>query len=194
MWPATLELVPEVDLPIIRKLTVEDYHAMARAGILREDERVELLGGQLLSMAPIGPEHQDVLEELNRAFLRQEDGSFRVGPGRPIPIPPHHEPQPDLVLYPAQARNWQAHPSAKDVLLVIEIADATRSRDLRVKRLLYQGAGIPEYWVVDLKGRAVWVFTLNAQGDYLERRVTEGPLRPAALPSVTVSVSGLFLG
>ena len=193
MWPAALEAGLEIVLPI-RKLTVDDYHAMAKAGILREDERVELLGGQLLTMAPIGPEHQDVIEELTRIFLRQEDGSFRVGPGRPIPIPPHDEPQPDLVIYRAQARNRQAHPAPKDVLLVIEVSDTRRLRDLRDKRLLYQRAGIPEYWVIDVKGRAVWVFVLNAQGAYLEQRVVEGHLSPMALPRVTVSVPALFFG
>src|SRR5690242_18521848 len=90
---------PPIHFDAVRRFTVEEYYRLVEAGILEEDARVELLDGQLIPMAPIGPEHHWILEELNEAFMRQLDERFKVGPGRSLPIRPHDVPEPDLVLY-----------------------------------------------------------------------------------------------
>ena len=79
----------------LRKFTIGEYHKLGEAGILRPNDRVELIDGLLIQMAPIGPEHQFILETLNEIFGMQKKGRFKVGPGRPIPIPDFNEPQPD---------------------------------------------------------------------------------------------------
>src|SRR5437588_761868 len=85
------------------RFTVEDYYKMVGAGILEEDSRVELLDGQVIAMAPIGPEHHWLLRDLLTAFLAQEQGRFQTEPGRSLPIGPHQVPEPDLMLCRAGA-------------------------------------------------------------------------------------------
>src|SRR6202051_1727511 len=71
----------------LRKFTIEEYHRIGEAGILHPNDRVELIDGLLVQMAPIGPEHQFIVEKLNDLFSEQNRGRFKVGPGRPIPFP-----------------------------------------------------------------------------------------------------------
>ena len=188
----TLTQPPPVHFDAVRRFTIEEYYRLVEAGILEEDARVELLDGQIIPMAPIGPEHHWILEELNEAFLRQRDERFKVGPGRSLPIRPHDVPEPDLVLYrPGMGR--RQHVNTADVLLVIGIADSSLSPDLGDKVDLYRRAKIPEYWVVDVRHQCLRVFTLN--GDrYETRTVREGKLSPQALAGVEVDVAALFGG
>ncbi|MBW0000483.1 MAG: Uma2 family endonuclease [Verrucomicrobia bacterium] len=188
----TLPQPPPVHFDAVRRFTIEEYYRLVEAGILEEDARVELLDGQIIPMAPIGPEHHWILEELNEAFMRQLDERFKVGPGRSLPIRPHDVPEPDLVLYrPGIGR--RQHVSAADVLLVIEVADSTLSHDLGYKADLYRRAKIPEYWVVDVRHRCLRVFTLA--GDRYETTIVrEGKVSPQALPGVEVDVTALLFG
>jgi Uma2 family endonuclease len=105
---------------------------------------------------------------------------------------PHNVPEPDLGLYrPTVGR--RRHLTAADVLLVIEIADSTLTRDLGFKADLYQAANIPEYWAVDVRNQCLRVFTLT--GDRSETTIVrEGSLSPQALPSVEIDVAALFGG
>jgi Uma2 family endonuclease len=183
---------PPVHFDAVRRFTIEEYYRLAEAGILEEDARVELLDGQIIPLAPIGPEHHWLLDHLTRIFNRQEDDRFGVGPGRSLPIRPHNVPEPDLVIYRSGVSR-RRHLTAADVLLVIEIADSTLSRELGFKADLYQAARLPEYWVIDVRHQCLRVFTLS--GDRYETRIVrEGKLSPQALPGVEVDVSSLFGG
>jgi Uma2 family endonuclease len=188
----TLTQPPPVHFDAVRRFTIEEYYRLVEAGILEEDARVELLDGQIIPMAPIGPEHHWILEELTAAFSDQRAQRFRVGPGRSLPIRPHDVPEPDLVLYrPGLGR--RRHLTAADVLLVIEIADSSLTHDLGYKADLYRRAKIPEYWVVDVRHPCLRVFTLA--GDRYETTIVrEGRLSPQALPGVEVDVTTLFGG
>src|SRR4051794_28783091 len=159
---------PPVHFDAVRRFTIEEYYRLVEAGILEEDARVELLDGQIISMAPIGPEHHWILDQLTASFVEQRAGRFNVGPGRSLPIRPHNVPEPDLVLYRPTVGRRQ-HLTAADVLLVIEIADSTLTRDLGFKADLYRAAKIPEYWVVDVRNQCLRVFTLN--GDRYETTI-----------------------
>jgi Uma2 family endonuclease len=189
---ATLTQPPPVRFDAVYRFTVEDYYRLVEAGILEEDARVELLDGQIIPMAPIGPEHHWILAELNEAFVDQRGRRFKVGPGRSLVIRPRDVPEPDLVLYrPDLSRRQQATPA--DVLLVIEIADSTLTNDLGYKASLYRRAGVPEYWVVDVPNRCLRVFTLS--GDRYETTVIrEGKVSPQALAGVEIDVTALFGG
>jgi Uma2 family endonuclease len=176
----------------LRRLTIDEYHKLGEVGILHPNDRVELIDGLLVQMAPIGPEHQFILEKLNDLFSEQKKGRYKVGPGRPIPIPDFNEPQPDMVLFKPGAGSRQRHPSPEEILLVIEIADTTLRYDLGRKRLAYERAGIPEYWVVDVAAKAVRAFRLDERKKYHETRHTRGSLAVQAFPDVSIDLGELF--
>jgi Uma2 family endonuclease len=189
---STLTQPPPVRFDAVRRFTIEEYYRLVEAGILEEDARVELLDGQLIPMAPIGPEHHWLLDHLTRTFNRQEDDRFGVGPGRSLPIRPHNVPEPDLVIYRSGVSR-RRHLTAADVLLVIAIADSSLSRDLGFKADLYQAARVPEYWVIDVRHQCLRVFRLS--GDRYETTVIrEGKVSPQALAGVEIDVDALFGG
>ena len=176
----------------LRRLTVGEYHKLGEAGILHPNDRVELIDGLLVQMAPIGPEHQFILEELNDIFSEQKKGRFKVGPGRPIPIPDFNEPQPDMVLFKTDAGTRRKHASPQDIYLVIEVSDTTVKYDSEKKLLAYENARIPEYWIVNIPARAVMVFRLNQEKKYQETRYTEGSISVQAFPDVIVRLEHLL--
>jgi Uma2 family endonuclease len=176
----------------LRKLTVGEYHKLGEAGILHPNDRVELIGGLLVQMAPIGPEHQFILEKLNDIFSEQKRGRYKVGPGRPIPIADFDEPQPDLVLFKADAGVRRQHISPREIYLVIEVSDTTLKFDSEEKRRAYESAGIPEYWIVDIPAKTVRAFRLNRGARYEETRYQEGSITVQAIPDVIVDLAELF--
>jgi Uma2 family endonuclease len=181
---------PPVHFDAVHRFTIEEYYRLVEADILEEDARVELLDGQLIPMAPIGPEHHWILDTLTRTFNRQEDDRFGVGPGRSLPLPQHNVPEPDLVIYRSGVSR-RRHLTPADVLLVVEIAESTLTRDLGFKANLYQQAKIPEYWVIDVRNRCLRVFTL-ANDRYETTIVRKGLLSPRALAGVAIDVGALF--
>jgi Uma2 family endonuclease len=176
----------------LRKLTIEEYHRLGEAGILHPNDRIELIDGLLVQMAPIGPEHQFIVEELNDIFSKQKKGRFKVGPGRPIPIPDFNEPQPDMVLFKTGAGTRTRHPSPQELFLVLEVSDTTVQYDSGKKLRAYENAQIPEYWIVDVPAKAVRVFQLNEGKKYEETRYTEGSIAVGAFPDVIVRFEDLF--
>jgi Uma2 family endonuclease len=175
-----------------RKLNIEEYHKLGEAGILHPNDRVELIDGLLVQMAPIGPEHQFILEALNDIFSEQKKGRFKVGPGRPIPIPDFNEPQPDMVLFKPGAAARRRHASPEEIYLVIEISDTTAKYDSEKKLLAYENARVPEYWIVDVPAKVVRVFRLNQGEKYQETQSTGGSIRVQAFPDVIVRLDQLF--
>src|SRR6266699_3113550 len=101
--------------------TVDDYHRLAELGILDEDDRVELLDGQVVEMSPIGPRHAATVKGLVRLLYRKLGDAVLLGVQDPIGLGPRSEPQPDIaVLKPRRDAYRHAHPRPADVLLVIE--------------------------------------------------------------------------
>ena len=176
------------------RFTLDEYHRLVEEGRLEEKPRsVELLDGRIVPMSPIGPRHERVVFRLERAFISQERGRFETNKATPLPIPDHDEPEPDLLLYRPGAADEEHHVRPADVFLVVEVSQSTLGYDLGPKANLYQGAKIPEYWVVDLEHNHLHVFTLT--GDRYETRVVrEGKLAPQALAGVEVDVAALFGG
>jgi Uma2 family endonuclease len=133
----------------LRKLTISEYYKLAEVGVLRPKERDELLDGLLVQMAPIGPRHQSIVDQLNEEFSAQNRGRYKVSPGRPIPIPDFNEPQPDMVLF-KKGVPTERHPTANEIYLVVAVSETTLKQDEGKKLLAYQGAGIPAYWIFDV--------------------------------------------
>jgi Uma2 family endonuclease len=151
-----------------RRFTVEDYYKMAEAGILTEDDRVELLDGEIVQMSPIGPRHANAVDRANRAFSRRVGDAAVVRVQNPIRLSSRSEPQPDLALLRPRAGGYgRAHPGPKDVLLVLEIADMLVAIDRRVKLPLYARAGVPQYQSLALARQPT---ALRARGRPVYRR------------------------
>ena len=137
-----------------RRFTVHDYHRMGEVGILHEDDRVELIEGEIVEMAAIGTRHFTCVNQLNRLLVRGVGDAAIVSVQNPVRLDEHTEPQPDLTVL--QVRDYrESLPMPEDVLLLIEVSDTTLSYDRGVKLPLYARAGIPEVWIVDLVGEVI---------------------------------------
>ena len=154
-----------------RVFTVGEYYRMAEANILTEEDRVELIAGQIVAMSPIGSRHAACVKRLNLLLGKMIGDSMLLGVQDPIALDAYSEPEPDLVLLRPRADFYAtAHPSAGDVLLAIEVADTSASYDREVKVPLYAQAGIPEVWLIDLQEDRIEVFA-RPQGNAYQQRV-----------------------
>ena len=134
-----------------RHIAVEDYYRMAEVGILRPDERIELLNGRIIEMPPIGPRHAYAVTALNATLQAMLGSRAVISVQTPLRLDRLSEPQPDLlVVRQPLARYATTHPTPVDTLLVIEVSDSTLAYDSGEKLAAYARLGIPEYWIVDL--------------------------------------------
>ncbi len=157
--------------PARHRLTVHDYHRMADAGIFGEDDRIELIDGDLIDMAPIGSEHAAVVNRMNEAFVLACAGRAIVSIQNPIRIDDLSEPQPDVAILRRREDFYATggHPGPADILLLVEAADSSLRFDKTVKLPLYARAGIAKLWIVDLKRRFVDAYRRPAADGYRER-------------------------
>ena len=169
------------------KLSIEDFHQMGRAGILRDDSRIELMEGDLIDMAPIGSFHASVVSTLSMFFARQVGEFAIVSTQNPVRLPPDSEPQPDIALLkPISDRYRSALPTAADVLLIIEVADTTAEYDREIKLPLYARHGVPEVWLIDLKGGMLEIYLEPGSKGY--RKLLRPDRREAITPSLVEGV------
>ena len=179
-----------------RKLSVEDYHRMAESGIFGPEERVELIEGEIIDMAPIGHFHAGLGNRLNRFFTQRLGDRAITCVQNPVVLFPRSEPQPDFALLRFRDDDYAgALPTPEDVLLLVEIADKSLRYDHKVKTPLYARHGIPEYWIINVPKRCVEVHLDPdpAQGRYREIRIlSEGLLAPASFPDISLDI-GDFL-
>lgn len=170
-----------------RRFTSDEYHAMVSAGILHEDDRVELIEGDIIQMAPVGDPHINLVDALNEIFVLAAAGKARVSVQNPVRLSPRSEPQPDLLLLRRESVGRGAG-RPEDVLLLVEIADSSLAYDRGVKLSLYARAGIPRFLVVDVQGETIWLYTDPQQDRYRHvDRYTAGDrvtLKP--LPDLTI--------
>lgn len=157
---------------VVRKrFTTQEYEQIAAAGVFAEDDRVELLEGEIVEMSPIGPSHSACIDRLNRLLQRQVKDAAIVRVQSPVRLGQHSEPQPDVsLLQPRDDFYAGGHPEPEDVLLLIEVADSSLSYDRDLKLPLYARAGIGEVWLVGLLPQTVEVFRAPGESGYGERR------------------------
>ena len=175
--------------------TVDEYRRMGETGTLAPDARVELIDGEIIDMAPIGPLHSGTVNQLNRLLGEAVGATAVVGVQNPVELSNRSEPEPDLTLLRPRADFYKrALPRASDVLLAIEVADSTLAFDRDDKRSLYARHGVPEYWLVDVNGGRVLTFR-DPSGDGYRDESTLVDLRAvpiASLDGVRVDLSALF--
>ena len=175
----------------LRKLfTVDDYHAMAHAGILDEDDRVELIEGDLIQMPAIGSRHQAIVDRLNRLFVTRLGDSTIVRVQGPVRLARITEPQPDLqLLAPRDDFYEPGHPSQQESLLVIEVSDTSLRFDRDEKSVIYARRGLRELWIVDLANERILVMREPTQDGYRQSAAVArgGSLSPLTFPDLVVT-------
>jgi len=147
--------------------TVDEYYLMAQSGVFAQDDRIELIEGEVIEMSPIGKRHAACVRRLDRVLNHNASESAIVSVQAPISIGEFSEPQPDVALLKPRADFYSnSHPTAEDVLLVIEVADTSVEYDRRVKLPLYARAGIPEAWLVILPKDSIEAHCEPKDGKY----------------------------
>jgi Uma2 family endonuclease len=175
------------------RFTVDEYHRLGEAGIFGEDDRVELLNGDLIGMAPIGGEHRTLVDSLNMLFARRaENDRYRIGIQNPISLGLYSEPQPDVVLYSSLVLG--RHPRPEEIFLLIEVADSSLTYDLGPKLDAYARAGIGEVWVIDAIRRRVLVHRQPGQGGYETqlKATVDDTVSVEVFPDITLPVSAFL--
>jgi len=177
-----------------RLLSVDEYHRMIEAGIFDEDERVELLEGVIVVMAPQGPTHAHCIQWLNRFLVRRLRDEYVVRPQLPLTLGQRNEPEPDLAVVRADSASRDHHPGT--AVIAIEVSGDSLRKDRRVKAAVYARFGIPEYWIVNVEARVVEVFSDPdvANGAYRRSRTvtTAETLASEPLSELAFPVAELF--
>lgn len=172
-----------------RRFTADEFRRMAEAGIFREDDRVELLGGRIVEMTPIGERHAACVRRLLNLLGERARGRAIVDAQNPVHLDRWSLPQPDLTLLRPRPDFYASHPEAGDLLLVIEVAETSLRYDRELKLPAYARRGIPEAWLVDLEGGRVEVHREPRADGYESVEVLgrDAALEVAALPGVAVT-------
>ncbi len=171
-----------------KRFTIEEYHSLTEIGFFKEDDRVELIQGEIIEMAAKGTAHTVCCKKLIRELPRLLAGQATIQCQDPILLPSGSEPEPDFAMVKNREDDYLAsHPTPEDILLVIEIADSSLSYDREVKLPLYAEAGIADFWIVNLLENQLEVYNSplrKQQGnfDYSKRQIL--------LPNMTILLPG----
>jgi Uma2 family endonuclease len=179
-----------------RLFNVDEYYRMAEAGIFDEDDRVELIEGEIIEMVPIGSRHAGVVKRLIALLsgLISEDKAI-LSAQDPVRLNDLSEPEPDVALLRARRDFYtESHPAPRDVLLIIEVADSSAESDREIKVPLYARAAVTEVWVVDVNADVIDVYRSPSSGSYVFHvGASRGDaVSPEALPEVKLKVSDIL--
>lgn len=151
----------------LHRFSVDQYHSMIASGILPSEVKVELLEGLVVEKMGQNPPHSSTLRKILRLLAAVVPGEYIVSPQLPITLATS-EPEPDIAIVVGPEDRYDTrHPGAADVLLVIEVADETLAKDRRNKAQIYAGAGIAEYWIVNIPSATIEVHTKPLVGGTL---------------------------
>lgn len=179
----------------LRPITVEEYHRMGESGILGPDEHLQLVGGRIIEMPPIGPRHAYQVTELASQLHFRFRGRAVVRSQQPVRLDRFSEPEPDVVLALEPGDRYaSAHPTAADTLLVIEVSDSTLRTDRGEKLIAYAQGGIREYWIVNLADRTLDIYTDPDGAAFRNKRVarTGEHVTPLAFPGDEIAVDDIL--
>jgi hypothetical protein len=179
----------------LRRFTVDEYQRMGQAGVFHEDDRVELLDGQIVEMTPIGPEHAGCVKQIARLFYVAAGDAVILGVQDPVVLGPYSTPQPDVAVLQPRPHGYRTkHPHPGDCWLVVEVADTSLLSDRSEKVPLYAQAGIPEVWLVNLPAGSIEVYRTPQAGRYTDVRTAgrSETLTPLQLPAVALKVEDIL--
>lgn len=163
--PFTVEIIK-------RLFSVTEYHRLADAGILTEDDRVELIHGEIVEMSPINSPHADCVDKLSEWFILNFHGKAVTRVQNPITLSDHSEPEPDILLAKIKPEGYKsAHPVAEEVLIIVEVADTSLDKDRHIKLPLYATSEIQEAWLVNLNDQTIEIHTQPSAKGYAQIRI-----------------------
>lgn len=176
------------------RFTREEYHRLAIAGILDEDDRVELLDGELIVMSPIGIRHILTVRRLIKVFSKKLGDACAVDAQNPVELSEHSEPEPDILLIRPEHEMNPARPD--NILLLVEVAESSLGFDRGVKLKHYAEAGVPEVWIFNLLEDVIEAHHTPRGSEYSAHRTYRKGDRLAvqALPETTFAVEELLPG
>jgi len=155
------------ELPQRHRITVEHFYRIAEVGVFAEDERVELIDGEIIDVPPMGHPHAGVLDYLAKLLIRAVEPRAIVRQQLPLRLGEYSEPLADIVVArPRDDLYMRGHPVSADTLLVIEISSTTVRFDRNVKVPMYARHGIPEVWILDVSGQQIHRYSSSANGQY----------------------------
>jgi Uma2 family endonuclease len=185
-----------------KRFTVAEYHRLAELGFFREEERVELIKGEIIEMAAKSTLHCACETLLYRELVQLLLNRAMVRGQQPIIIPDHSEPEPDLAIVRNVNDNYlSSHPSPSDILLLIEISNSTLKYDREVKLALYAEAGISDYWIFNLIKSCLECYSQpyqDSQGNFDYRRklilLPNESVKLPSFPDLILDLSKVFPG
>jgi Uma2 family endonuclease len=182
--------VPQLVRPTPRRFTRAEYDRLIELGFFR-NERLELIHGTLLDMPPSGPPHATVVSRLNRLLVPPLLDRAEVRIQQPIYAHDESEPEPDVAVVPLGDYS-KRHPEG--AILLIEVAESSLEYDRDSKAPLYAASKVREYWIVDIPGRIIEVYTGPSDAGYeRSRRAVAGErLSPEAFPDLVIDVASVF--
>ena len=179
-----------------RKLfTTDEYHQMIQVGVFHEDDRLELIEGEIAEMSPISPKHAGCVNRLADLFYDRLRRRAIVAVQNPVRVSQRSEPQPDLALLRSRPTYYgNLHPAPEDVLLIVEVSDTSAEFDREVKMSMYAKAGIAESWLVPLADEWVEVYREPSPLGYksMRRAVSGESAAPLAFPDVSLDVGEIL--
>jgi len=181
--------------PARRQFTVDEYYQMGRVGILTEDDRVELIEGEIIEMPPIGGRHSSCVNRLTRLLVMALGDSAVVTVQNPLRLDDRSESVPDIIVAKPRADFYEDHhPVPADVLLLIEVSDTTIGYDRRVKLPLYARNGVPVVWIADLDRGIIRVHQDPTPDGYrvVQTRRRGDRLAPSAFPDLAFAVNDIL--
>jgi Uma2 family endonuclease len=196
--PREAEAMPSEPRP--RLFTVDEYYKMAEVGILRPDERVQLIEGKIIEMPPSGSEHADLVDSIAERFGDRLRPRARIRVQNQLELAELAHPEPDVALIrrpvPGQRSYRRTHPGLSDLLLIVEVSDSTLRFDLGEKALMYARHGVTDLWVVDVSGDRVVVHREPTADGYASvRSFRRGEIiSPLAFPDVTFTADEILDG
>jgi Uma2 family endonuclease len=154
------------------QFSVSDYHRMLESGILSEDDRVELIDGEVREMSPINSWHSSMVNRLAQLLIELLQRRASISIQNPLILDDYTEPQPDLILLKWRDDYYAEQlPVAQDALVVIEVADTTLQYDRQQKLPRYAAAGIPEVWIVDAPSETIEQYLSPQGNEYREMKI-----------------------
>lgn len=178
-----------------RKWTRAEYDRLITLGLLGEDERVQLVEGEILEMSPQSAPHMTAIRLVEEALRAAFGRGFDVRVQGPLALGPDSEPEPDVAVVRGGPRDYREHhPTGQDAVLVVEVADASWRFDRERKGRLYATARIPEYWIVNLESRVLEVYREPEQGQYARQLVygAGDTVTPLFSPEARIAVADLL--
>ncbi|HWP58679.1 MAG TPA: Uma2 family endonuclease [Candidatus Acidoferrales bacterium] len=177
------------------RITVDEYYRMAEVGILAPEARVELIEGEIIDMTPIGTRHMGVVDCLNRILTVAVGERAIVRIQGPVRLDNRSEPEPDIALLKPRGDFYRdKHPTAEDILLIIDVSDTMVAYDRSVKIPLYARHGLPEVWLIDLQAGRVHVHRSPQNGVYtdISTRDRSSVVTLLLLPDISIDFGAIL--